>query len=179
MLHTIHFLCPVNTSTVSHLQAVCLQSLANGASSLQIHISSIGGELLPGFTAYNFIKSLPIPTITHNISNVESISNLIFMAGDKRKSNPGARFLIHPLGISGQGVVDHTKVLEWAKCLENDLSRFIEIFNQETLRSDVDWAAIINCSTLITPAVAVELGIAHSVERATLKNSSVNWWVTT
>lgn len=44
MLHTIHFLCPVNTATVGQLQNHCLTALSQGATELNIHISSQGGE---------------------------------------------------------------------------------------------------------------------------------------
>ncbi|MCX2396413.1 Clp protease, partial [Escherichia coli] len=52
MLHTIHFLCPVNTATVGQLQNHCLTALSQGATELNIHISSQGGETAAGFTAY-------------------------------------------------------------------------------------------------------------------------------
>lgn len=78
MLHTIHFLCPVNTATVGQLQNHCLTALSQGATELNIHISSQGGETAAGFTAYNFLKSLPVAVRTHNISNVESIANIVF-----------------------------------------------------------------------------------------------------
>ncbi|HIB4886332.1 TPA: ATP-dependent Clp protease proteolytic subunit, partial [Escherichia coli] len=42
MLHTIHFLCPVNTATVGQLQNHCLTALSQGATELNIHISSQG-----------------------------------------------------------------------------------------------------------------------------------------
>ena len=97
MLHTIHFLCPVNTATVGQLQNHCLTALSQGATELNIHISSQGGETAAGFTAYNFLKSLPVTVRTHNISNVESIANIVFLAGSERFANPLSRFLLHPL----------------------------------------------------------------------------------
>lgn len=179
MLHTVHFLCPVTASTVSFLQQGCLHAIGNGATSLQVHISSGGGDLIAGFTAYHFLKSLSIPVITHNISNVESIANVIFMAGSERRANPGSRFLLHPLhwGFATPNA-DHARVTEWSKCLDNDFERFTDVLNCETQRNDIDWGAEINAATIFDANAASTNGMVTSVKRATLANSAANWWVT-
>lgn len=117
MLHTIHFLCPVNTATVGQLQNHCLTALSQGATELNIHISSQGGETAAGFTAYNFLKSLPVTVRTHNISNVESIANIVFLAGSERFANPLSRFLLHPLlWCFASPAADHARLREYGKC---------------------------------------------------------------
>ncbi|WP_336749268.1 ATP-dependent Clp protease proteolytic subunit [Pantoea vagans] len=179
MLHTVHFLCPANPSTVSVLQGLCLEAISKKASKLQIHISSSGGDLVAGFTAYHFLKSLPLPIITHNLSNVESVANVIFMAGSERKANPGSRFLLHPLhwGLNAP-TVDHARVAEWSRCLDNDLERFVEVLNSETKRNDIPWGDMINSATILDPNAAASNGMVTSVAKATLTNSAMNWWVT-
>lgn len=179
MLQTVHFLCPINASTISQFQAVCLQAIANEATTIQVHLSSPGGDLVAGFTAYHFLKSLPIRVITHNISNVESVANVVFMAGSERRANPGSRFLLHPLNWGfATPAADHSRVSEWAKCLDNDFERFVEILNSETQRNDIDWGALINTATILNAGTAATSGMVTSVARATLANSAVNWWVT-
>lgn len=179
MLHTVHFLCPVNPSTISQFQAACLQAIANNATTIQVHLSSSGGDLVAGFTAYHFLKSLPIPVITHNISNVESVANVIFMAGSERRANPGSRFLLHPLNWGfATPAADHSRVAEWAKCLDNDFERFVEVLNSETQRNDIDWGAMINAATILDAESAAARGMVTSIARATLAASTVNWWVT-
>lgn len=179
MLHTAHFLCPVTAQTVSLFQQCCLQAIGNGATSLNVHISSGGGDLISGFTAYHFLKSLSIPVITHNISNVESVANIIFMAGSERRTNPGSRFLLHPLhwGFSTPAA-DHARIAEWSKCLDNDFERFVEILNSETQRSDINWGDMINAATILDADAATSSGMATSVARATLTDSAANWCVT-
>lgn len=179
MLHTVHFLCPVTASTVSFFQQGCLNAIGNGATSLQIHISSGGGDLISGFTAYHFLKSLPVPVITHNISNVESVANVIFMAGSERRANPGSRFLLHPLhwGLNAPSV-DHARVTEWSRCLDNDFERFIEVLNSETKRSDVPWGDLISAATIFDANTAAASGMVTSVTKATLAQSAANWWIT-
>ncbi len=181
MIHTVHFLCPVTQSTVTWLQDGCLKAVMNGAKTIQIHISSQGGDLVAGFTAYHFLKSLPVKLITHNISNVESVANVIFMAGSERRANPGSRFLLHPLhwGFNSP-CADHDRVREWTNCLDNDLERFVDILNSNCTISDnnIDWKSIIGSATIADATTAASLGMVHSVVQATLEGSAANWWVT-
>lgn len=177
MLHTIHFLCPVNTATVGQLQNHCLTALSQGATELNIHISSQGGETAAGFTAYNFLKSLPVTVRTHNISNVESIANIVFLAGSERFANQLSRFLLHPLlwGFATPAA-DHARLREYGKCLDNDLDRFVETFNID-IGTHIGWASLIADSTILDANKALEHGIINSIKTARLVSNQANWWV--
>lgn len=177
MLHTVHFLSPITSASVMQLQNCCLIALQQQATEINIHISSQGGDTAAGFAAYNFLKSLPVVLRTHNLSNVESMANLIFLAGSERFVNPVSRFLIHPLlwGF-GSPTADHARLREYGKCLDNDLERFINIFNIEA-GVTYDWGALVNNSTILNAEQAVEHGIAHEARQATLTSGGINWWV--
>jgi ATP-dependent Clp protease, protease subunit len=83
-LHIVHFMCSINPGTLAGLQNVVLSALKNGATELSIHISSDGGSNDEGFTAYNFLRTLPIPVTMHCVGNVESMALLMYLAGEKR-----------------------------------------------------------------------------------------------
>jgi ATP-dependent Clp protease protease subunit len=178
MRHTVHYLCPVNMSTVSGLQDACLKALGSGATQINLHISSPGGELLAGFTAYHFLKSLPVPVYTHNLSNVESIATVIYLAGTDRRVNPGSRFLLHPLqwGFTNNSA-DHGRIAEWVRSLDDDMKRFINILNAETKNSGTDWSDKIENASFIDADKAISCGLAHCESRATLEGSITNWWI--
>ncbi|RFS80340.1 Clp protease [Leclercia adecarboxylata] len=178
MLHTVHFLTPVSAATVINLQNCCLGALQQGATEINIHLSSQGGDTAAGFSAYNFLKSLPVTLRTHNISNVESIANIIFLAGSERSANPISRFLLHPLlwGF-GSPFADHARLREYGKCLDNDLERFVDIFNTE-IGTTHNWSSLVDNSTILNAEQAIEHGITHTTEQARLASGGVNWWVT-
>ncbi|MBF8463763.1 Clp protease [Klebsiella michiganensis] len=182
MIHTIHFLCPVSASTVSILQGHCLQAIAQEAEAINLHISSSGGEITSGFTAYNFIKTLPIPVNTYNISNIDSIANAIFLAGTHRFANSGSRFLLHPFqwSFGGMQSVDHERMREWVGSLDHDLARLVGIFDKETASASerVDWSALIRASTILGPERAIALGLVERVEEATVRDPKATWWIT-
>src|SRR5690606_27552247 len=48
-----------------------------------------------GVAFYNFLKLLPQKITMHNIGNVNSIANIIFMAGEERYAAPHSYFLFH------------------------------------------------------------------------------------
>lgn len=181
MLHTIIFSCPVNQSTVGALIGNCLGAINQGATELNVYISSQGGDLVAGFTAYHFLKALPIPVRTHNLSNVESVANIIFLAGSERKANPGCRFLFHPFhwGLTGPSV-DHSRISEWTACLNNDLERFIDIVESDVKSSKNrdEWKDVISCATIADAATAMDWGIVQEVSTATYPLApGTYWWV--
>ena len=97
--HVIHFLGPVNVISIQNLRNIILQSI-NGqkpASEIELLISSEGGDLNSGFTAYNFIRSIQIPITCINIGTVESMAVILYLAGDQRLAVQHSRFLLHSL----------------------------------------------------------------------------------
>ncbi|HEU5436794.1 MAG TPA: ATP-dependent Clp protease proteolytic subunit, partial [Telluria sp.] len=121
-LHIVHFIGPINHNTACTIRNLCLQAVQSGASSIELHLSSEGGNMTAGFALYFFLKSLPIPLITHNVGSIESIAVVIFLAGQKRYACPGTRFLVHPLnwGFGNLVAADHARVTEWRECLDFD-----------------------------------------------------------
>ncbi|MCR4236590.1 ATP-dependent Clp protease proteolytic subunit [Escherichia coli] len=181
MLHTMNFTVPVNQSTVNALISNCLGAINQVATELNIYISSPGGDLVAGFTAYHFLKALPIPVKTHNLSNVESVANIIFLAGSERKANPGSRFLLHPFhwGLMGPSV-DHSRVSEWIACLNNDLERFVDILESqiELSKSRNEWKEVISAATIANASTALDWGMVHEVAAATYPQApGTYWWI--
>ena len=52
-----------------------------------------------GMNLYNVLRSLPIELITHNVGNVDSIGNVVFLAGTKRYACPHSTFMFHGVGF--------------------------------------------------------------------------------
>lgn len=82
--HIIHFTGPINSSTCGNLINTCSKALQQGADILQLNIATMGGECSYGFTLYNYLRGLPVPLHTHNLGTVESMGNILFLAGEHR-----------------------------------------------------------------------------------------------
>jgi Protease subunit of ATP-dependent Clp proteases len=94
---------PISPQTVPPLIQVVGDRVGKGARSLLLAISSPGGNIYWGVTAYNFLRGLGIEVITHNVGQVDSIAGVIYCAGDRRLCVPQGRFLIHGVAAQFQG----------------------------------------------------------------------------
>ena len=65
-------------------------------------LSTQGGSVMHGMNLYNVLRALPVELITHNVGNVDSIGNAIFLAGIKRYACPHSTFMFHGVGCQTQ-----------------------------------------------------------------------------
>ena len=93
----------VTNQTIPPLIRAVTERVAKGARSLLLAISSPGGNIYWGVTAYNFLRGLGIEIITHNVGQVDSVGGVLYCAGDRRLSVPDGRFLIHGVSITFSG----------------------------------------------------------------------------
>ncbi len=136
---------------------------------------------MPGFTLYNFLRSLPVPVTIHNLANVQSTAVIVFLAGSRRLVCPQARFLLHPLHWTFEsGQVDHARLREYVGSLDNDLERFAEIFDRRTVGAAVPIDVRSHLSgeeRIITASESLTAGIAHSIEEAAIPEGAATWGV--
>src|SRR6476646_1831537 len=175
-LHIVHFIGPINHNAVCTIRNLCLQALQSGATEIELHMSTEGGNMTAGFALYFFLKSLPLPLTTHNIGSVESVGVPIFLAAQKRLACPGTRFLVHPLhwGFGNLVAADHSRVSEWRECLDFDAERYATIFEEATGSSnsgdDTDDIRkhLCGAAKLYNAEQAIAAGIIHEAKQAIL-----------
>jgi ATP-dependent Clp protease, protease subunit len=94
----IRFYSPVTNESVTKLLNVVDQRIMDGHRRIVLLISSQGGSVFDGLSAYHYLKGIPAEVVTHNFGEVDSIAAVLYCAGSKRYSVPQGRFLLH--GIS-------------------------------------------------------------------------------
>lgn len=179
--HVIHFMRSINSETLAGFQQVTLSALQQGATKLEIHISSDGGSNDQGFAVYHFLRSLPVPIVMHCIGNVESMAVIMFLAGSERVITPHGKIKIHPMhwGFPG-GTVDHDRLAEYIVSLDFDAERYANIFNERTQGSNEPVnvrAHLMGQAKLLGAAAAVSSGIATAIAEATIPAAAILWWV--
>src|SRR3990167_8092237 len=92
---TIRFMANVDYQSVKALIDKVTEELNKGNSDFRILISSPGGYVDPGLSAFNFLRGIPAEVETVNFGSVDSIAAVLFCAGTQRISVPNARFIIH------------------------------------------------------------------------------------
>ena len=91
----IVFTADVQAVQAGKLRVAITEAVNNAFDEIYLLISSGGGNVFEGLGLAAFIKTLPIPVITHNISQIDSVAGVIFAAGTKRLANTNSSFLFH------------------------------------------------------------------------------------
>src|SRR5271165_2415692 len=95
----ISFSAEIVPHTTESLIALLGQQVNQGVQVVQLLLSTPGGSVMHGMNLYNVLRALPVTLITHNVGNVDSIGNAIFLAGAKRYACPHSTFMFHGVGF--------------------------------------------------------------------------------
>ncbi|MDF2489026.1 MAG: Clp protease [Pseudomonas sp.] len=178
--HIIHFTGPINSSTCGNLINTCTRALQQGAERLQVNVATMGGECSYGFTLYNFLRSLPVQVDTHNLGTVESMGNIIFLAGQHRTACTYSKFLFHPFHWTLHGSVDHARMAEYAMSLDYDLRLYAEIVEERT-QGAAEALDIPRClmayPRILGPREALDSGMIHSIDELPIPADACQWSV--
>lgn len=131
----ISFSAEINVKTVEGLLGVIFQQINQGADEIYLMISTPGGHVAAGMNAYNVLKNLPVPLTTHNVGNVDSIGNAVFLAGRKRLSSPHATFMFHGVALEAGGQTvrfDEKALKEFLGSIDADHTRIAGVICDET-----------------------------------------------
>lgn len=132
-------------------------------SRLVLCLSSFGGNFDRGVSLYNTLRALPLTLVTHNVGNVGSAANVLFLAGEERYASPQAVFFFHPSSVSLDGSYDPRELAHHrAELLESD-ARERAIVEQRTSLSAREIRALVDRSSTIGAERALEAGIVHAV----------------
>ena len=179
-VHVINFTGPINASTCRQLMEKASQAVQCEASSLILNIATMGGDCSYGFTMYNFLLSLPIPLHTHNLGTVESMGNIVFLAGEHRTACLHSKFLFHPFHWYLQGAVDHSRLSEYAMSLDYDLQLYARIVDERTpaAREKLETEKyLIADPRILDPQQAMVSGLIHAIELPPFKAEFVSAFI--
>ncbi|TLX55732.1 Clp protease [Stutzerimonas nosocomialis] len=178
--HIVNFTGPINSATCGQLIDKCSQAVQQDASEIILKIATMGGECSYGFSLYNFLMSLPVPVHTHNLGTVESMGNILFLAGRKRTACRHSKFLFHPFHWNIHGSVDHSRMSEYAMSLDYDLQLYADIVKERTegAEQSLDIAKYLMAAPrILNPEEALATGLIHAVDDAYMPAGAVSWAV--
>ena len=162
----IKFFAPVIDVSINALMNAIDQKMKTGQRSFIILISSPGGSVFHGLSAYNYLKGLPVEITTHNFGSVDSIGVVLYCGGTKRLSVPQARFLLH--GVSQnfpQGAnLEEKQLEERLKGLKIDIENIAKVVAANTGKSPEDAMKAMSDRTTLNPEEAKQWGLVHEVK---------------
>jgi ATP-dependent Clp protease protease subunit len=163
--HCLVFAAAVNQNSANALIAYLIDLHVAGATKATIAISSPGGNVVNGIAIYNTLLAVNYEVTTYNIGNVDSIANIIFLAGRTRFSSLNATFMFHSVGFEGNSNerLEEKNLLEKLDVIKSDHNRISSIISN---RSGLSTRACVNLfkkQATRNTEWAVKNGIANSV----------------
>lgn len=159
------FHAPVNPITAQHFMATCANLVNQGNNELYLCLSTPGGEVASGITIYNFIRGLPVNIITHNVGNIDSIGNAIFLSGVTRKASPHSTFMFHGVGfdIKAQMRLEEKNLRELMDSMSADHKRMADIIADRTSMSLDEARKLFTEARTKDANDALNAGVVHEI----------------
>jgi ATP-dependent Clp protease protease subunit len=149
----ISFQAEVNQATSEVLISVIAKQIQEGHRDIHLLLSTPGGSTTNGISIYNTLRALPISLTTHNVGNVNSIGNVIYLAGERRRACATSSFMFHGVGF------DILQPTRWEE--KNLMERLDNLRNDQGLIAD-----IISSRTNIDPEETNRLFLSAAFLRA-------------
>jgi len=161
----IRFFAPVIDVTINTLMNAIDQHVKRGATEFIILLSSPGGSVFHGLSAYNYLKGLPVNITTHNFGSVDSIGVVLFCAGSKRLSVPQARFLLHGVSAGFRNErLEEPQLEERLKGLKIDIENIAKVIAENSGKTADEIAKAMLERTTLNPREAKSWGLVHDIK---------------
>lgn len=172
------FVGPINYPATKSLRSVLNTAILQGATEITLLLSSFGGSTQEGFALYNILRGLPVPIVTHNIAAVESIANVVFLAGNKRYACPTSRFFNHDLSWTfGTETLTRPVIAERQLSLNKDAEQMTKLVLERTKLSakQLQEMGFFEKPVSISPAEAKSHGIIDDVQDVKIPSGATIW----
>jgi ATP-dependent Clp protease, protease subunit len=163
----ISFSAEVSPHTTESLLAVMANCANQRVKTVYLLLSTPGGSVMNGLNIYNVLIGMPFELITHNVGNVDSIGNAIFLAGAKRYACPHSTFMFHGVGldIKNQTVrLEEKNLNEHLAHILSDHKRIGTIITERTKLDEKVVATLFSEAQTKDATFAVSTGIVHEIK---------------
>jgi ATP-dependent Clp protease, protease subunit len=165
----VKFFGDVDRDSVSRLLDLVDERMALGTRRFVLLLSTIGGSVFHGLSAYNYLAGLPVKVETHNFGSVDSIGAVMYCAGQRRTASPHARFVLHtPFFEFDDESLGERQLAERLGKLQVDARNMAGVLAGETGRSPEEALAALRSRTVLDVPAARAWGLVHEVQRPLL-----------
>jgi ATP-dependent Clp protease protease subunit len=170
----VRYFGPIDDERVKKLMASIEKRLTEGVDKFVILISSSGGSVFHGISAYNFLKGLPAKILTHNFGSTDSAAICLFCAGSKRYCVPHGRFLIHGIGfdVPAGARFDEKSIGEHGTRLKNERETICRIIADNTKKQLEEVEQDMFTGITLTAQQAKDYGLVHEIKSELFKKGA-------
>jgi len=162
----VSFSAEINPNTAESLIATMADIANKGVRKVTLCLSTPGGGVPKGITIYNTLVAMPFKLVTHNVGNVDSVGNVVFLAGEERFACPHSTFMFHGVAWPASDGEQLTRgvLKERTEGLLADEKRIGSIIKERTKIAAGDVDALFNEAKTKDAADAVSGGIVHEIK---------------
>jgi ATP-dependent Clp protease protease subunit len=161
----VSFSAEINANTTESLIAVLANCANDGTQEVYLMMSTPGGNVMNGINLYNVMRGMPFKLITHNVGNVDSIGNAIFLAGAERFACPHSTFMFHGVGMDVQNLrLEEKNTKEALDGIVANHKRIGSIIQDRTKLSAADTDILFREAQTKDATYAAGCGIIHQIK---------------
>lgn len=161
----VSFSAEINANTTESLIAVMSNCINLKVKAVYLLFSTPGGLVMNGINLYNVLKGMPFELTTHNVGNVDSIGNTVFLAGKHRYATATSTFMFHGVGFNTKQDqrFEEKSLRERLNGILNDQKRIGEVISQHTSLTEEAVAELFLQAQTKDAKFAVDKGIVHEI----------------
>jgi ATP-dependent Clp protease protease subunit len=161
----VSFSAEINQQTTEALLGVCADLANKKVDNVYLMLSTPGGTVMHGLTLYNVLRAMPFRLITHNVGNVDSIGNCVFLAGEERYSSPNSTFMFHGVGFDVNGAMrfDEKILRERTNGIQADQGRIGAVIAERSAVKTEEIKDLFLEAVTRDPGYALSHGIIHEI----------------
>jgi ATP-dependent protease ClpP protease subunit len=161
----VSFSAEINAHTTESLIAA-MANCVGQVTKVNLLLSTPGGAVMNGINLYNVLRAFPFKLVTHNVGNVDSIGNAVFLAGEERYACQHSTFMFHGVaaGIQGTTQLGAKQLREGLASVEADELRIGSIIEQRTKLTHADVLDLFLEMRTKDAAYAVGAGIVDEIK---------------
>jgi ATP-dependent protease ClpP protease subunit len=161
----ISFHAEVNPTTSEALLSVVAQQVNEGRKDIHLMLTTPGGIVANGLGIYNTLRALPITLTTYNVGSVNSIGNIIYLAGERRCASRSSSFMFHGVGfdIMGRTRFEERILLEHLDAIRTDQRLLAAIIAERTGIGPEEAEGLFLRQAFVASDEAKARGIVHEV----------------
>lgn len=143
---------------------------------LYFMIASNGGDVDSGFVLYNYLQALQggLKVTMHNIGNIDSIANVIFLSGSQRFASPNASFHFHGVAMKVNGAMNRNALKETLSRCEGMENRIMRTINTRSKLSKEALEGLFSQGEGKDVAFALEHGIIEAIKEPAIPAGAVH-----
>ena len=159
------FTAEITPHTVEQLTAVMVQAIQKRVANLYLAMSTPGGQTQAGIALYNTLRAMPFHLTVHNISSVNSMGNVIFLAGETRYSTAHSTFMFHGVGfdVNGPIRIEEQHARDKLDSILADQSRMANIITARSNIGNDKVAELFRAQTTVDATWAKDNGIVEDI----------------